>query len=147
MPGLLDEEINTALNETNQKPTEKGENPADLLRLEESDLPSQEALQSFSDVVSGESAIPPTEATIIWRHKRSDDKEPDCYTGQANSITLASGKVIASPICRQHPPPYSFKCSPNNNNKRKCKANYKTATIKVNGKDTVTSIPYSCSCA
>ena len=116
-------------------------------RAIEADLPRQEALQSFSDDVSGESAIPPTEATIIWRHKRSDDKEPDCYTGQANSITLASGKVIASPICRQHPPPYSFKCSPNNNNKRKCKANYKTATIKVNGKDTITAIPYSCSCA
>ena len=82
MLGLVEEELNTALNETNQKPTEREENTADLLRLVEQDLPSREALQSFSDDVSGESAIPPTEATIIWRHKRSVDSEPDCYTGK-----------------------------------------------------------------
>ncbi|KAL9955329.1 hypothetical protein ACROYT_G036637 [Oculina patagonica] len=156
LDGIVDEELNMALNERNEKPTEQEGNPVEVLRLAEPDLPGQEALQSFGDDVSGESdnkgsvyAIPPPEATITSRHRRSLGP---CYTGKRQMVTLASGGSTSYPICRQRPPPYSSACSgsinPNNNNMRECEgSNYKFFTIIVNNKKVTKLLPQSCSCA
>ena len=84
MLDLAEEELTSVLNETNENPTEREENPADVLRLSEPDSSSQEALQSqFGDDVIRESANKgsdnltlPMEANPVWRHKRSLADEP-----------------------------------------------------------------------
>ncbi|KAL9955330.1 hypothetical protein ACROYT_G036638 [Oculina patagonica] len=99
---LNGKELNTALNETNVKPTEREENPADVLRLAEPDLPSQEALQSFSDDVSGESAA---NATPVWRHKRSPvklDDEPKCRTNKLGENRFAGSFCISRTHLQLH---------------------------------------------
>ena len=139
--GIVEEELNTALNE----------NPTDVPRLTEPDLPSQEALQSFSDDVSGDAA---TKATPVWRHKRSLvnlEHEPNCDTGRKQTVKLAIGEVQPYPICRQvaaGPVACSSSISPNNNNKRKCVGSNLIAVIEDQGSKNVTiAIPTSCSCA
>ena len=141
MLGIVEEELNTALNE----------NPTDVLTLTEPDLPSQEALQSLSDSASGESA---TKATTVWRHKRSPvqlEHEPNCDTGKKQTVKLAIGGIMSYPICRQvaaGPIACSSSISPNNNNKRKCVGSNLVAVIEDQGSKNVTiAIPTSCSCA
>ena len=113
MLDLAEEELNTVLSETNENPTEREENPADILRLSEPDSSSQEALQSqFGDDVIRESANKgsdnltlPMEANPVWRHKRSLADEPECYTGVFKSTTLKHAGSITYPECR----PAAFK--------------------------------------
>ncbi|XP_078348718.1 uncharacterized protein LOC144633732 [Oculina patagonica] len=148
--GIVDKELNTALNETNEKPTERGENPADVLRLAEPDLPSQEALKSFGDDVSGESAA---NATPVWRHKRSPvqlDDEPECYTRKRKLVKLASGGSMSYPICRQVAilTACSSSITPNNSNMRKCVGSNLVTIIEDQGNMNVSvAIPTRCSCA
>ncbi|XP_078346780.1 uncharacterized protein LOC144632049 [Oculina patagonica] len=148
--GIVDEELNTALNETNEKPTEPGENQGDVFRLAEPDLPSQEALQSFGDDVSGESAV---NATPVWRHKRSPvelDDEPECYTGKRKLVKLASGGSMSYPICRQVAilTACSSSITPNNSNMRKCVGSNLVTVIEDQGNMNVSvAIPTRCSCA
>ena len=62
MLDLAEEELNSVLNETNENPTEREENPADVLRLSEPDSPSHEAEQfQFSDdrMIIGTRSIKP----------------------------------------------------------------------------------------
>ena len=143
MLGLVEKELNTALsNMTNEKSTEQEKNSADGHRLTESDLPSQEALQSVSDA-SGESA---PEATPVWRHKRSLTDEPNCYTGKVVTIRLKNGKITTYPICRQVAKGFtacSKSISPKNDNKRKCQDSNSITIEAVQG---IVTIPTRCSC-
>ena len=143
MLGLVEKELNTALsNMTNEKSTEQEKNSADANRLAESDLPSQEALPSFSEA-SGESA---PEATPVWRHKRSLTDEPNCYTGKVVTIRLKNGKITTYPICRQVAKGFtacSKSISPKNDNKRKCQESNSITVEAVQG---IVTIPTRCSC-
>ena len=85
MLGLAEEELNTVLNES----------PADVLRLSEPDSSSHEAVQSQ---FSSDNMIQPKEATPVLRQKRSH--EGPCYTGNHQTVKLASGGVKTFPICK-----------------------------------------------
>ena len=107
MLDLAEEELNTVFNETNENPTEREENPADVLRSSEPHSSSLEAVHSqFSDDVRGESAnngsdsvILPMEANPVWRHKRSLPGEPQCYSGQRQTVHTKDRGVIHYPLC------------------------------------------------
>ena len=152
MLDLAEEELNTVLNEINENPNEQEENPADVLRLSETDSSSHEAVQSqFSDDVRVESAnkssdseILPMEANPVWRHKRSLDAEPECYTGKYNTVYLKrTGITIAYPVCRKVAEFTACSSSmANNNNKRKCKQSNFVAYPLDNA-----AYPKTCSCA
>ena len=113
MLDLAEEELTSVLTETNENPTEREEDPADVFRLSEPDSSSHEALQSqFDDDVIRESANKgsdnltlPMEANPVWRHKRSLADEPECYTGVFKSTTLKHAGSITYPECR----PVAFK--------------------------------------
>jgi len=155
--GMLDfaeEELNTILNETNENPIEREENPADVLRLAEPDSPSLEAVQfQFSDDVSGESIIKGSEKVIlamdanhVWPHGRQfRDDEPNCYTGHTKTILLDNGQVITPPVCRLVAKCCSCSSSKaNNGGKRKCVESH----IKAHLKDGVAKYFHDkCSCA
>ena len=152
MLDLAEEELNTVFNETNENPTEREENPADVLRLSEPHSSSLEAVHSqLSDDVRGESAnngsdsvILPMEANPVWRHKRSLADEPECYTGDHTMVHLPhTGLTITYPVCRKVARFTACSSSmANNNNKRKCvPSNYVGYS-----KDHV-AYPTKCSCA
>ena len=152
MLDFAEEELNKALNETNEDPSEREENPADVLSLSEQDSSSLEAVHSqFSDDVRGESAnkgsdsvILPMEANPVWRHKRSLPDEPECYTGDYKVVHLPNtGLTITYPVCRKVARYTACSSSMlNNNNKRKCvPSNYEGYP-----KDHV-AYPTKCSCA
>ena len=155
MLDLAEEEINTVLNETNENPTEGKESLAHVLRLSDSDSSSHEAvLFQFSDDVSGESAnkgsgnvISLMEANPVWRHKRSLDDEPECYTGSLNTIPLTANVTITYPECRKaarFTACSGSKANNNNKNKRKCVpsnfATYSQGNVSI-------VLPTKCSCA
>jgi hypothetical protein len=155
MFGLVEEELNTVLNETNEKPTEREENPADFLRLSEADSPSHEALQfEFSDDVSGgstnkgsDNVILPKEARPVLRQKRSHTGP--CYTGNHMTVQLASGGLATFPICRKVSlTGCSSSIANNKNNKRLCVASLTTILIRGDdGTNQVGVFATSCSCA
>ena len=85
----------------------------------------------------------PMAANPVWRHKRSLDDEPECYTGVYNTINLKHAGLITYPECR--PVAQHTACSssmPNNGNKRKCVPSNYVAYPKDNA-----TIPTACSCA
>ena len=92
MLDLAEEEINTVLNETNENPTEREGNPADVLRLSEPDSSSYE-------VFSSDNMIQPKEASPVLRQKRSH--VGPCYSGNYQTVKLASGAVKTFPICKK----------------------------------------------
>ena len=141
MLDLAEDELNMVSNEENQ-------HPADVLRLSEADSPSHEAVQSqFSDDVSGESAnkssghvILPIEANPVWRHKRSLDDEPECYTG---TWLTYPGLSLTYPECRTVA--QFTACSSSKElqgNKRKCEPSHYIPYPQYN-----LTIPTKCSCA
>ena len=141
---LAEEEINTVLSGTNEKTTEE-ETPADVRRLSEQDqLSSVEAVQSQ---FSPSSRIQPKKARIVLRQKRSH--EDPCYTGNYQTVKLASGKVKIYPICKQ----VSLKncgSSIQKYNTRKCEgSNYETVSVAspANGTTSRKAFPKNCSCA
>ena len=77
MLDLAEEELTSVLNETNENPTKREENPADVLRLSELDSSSHEAVQSQ---FSSDNMIQPKEARPFFRQKRS--LTDPCYTGK-----------------------------------------------------------------
>ena len=91
MLDLAEEELNTVLNETNENPTEREENSADVLRLSEPDSSSYE-------VFSSDNMIQPKKASPVLRQKRSH--VGPCYTGNYQTVRLASGGLAAFPICK-----------------------------------------------
>ena len=90
MLDLAEEELNTVFNETNEDPTEREENPADVLRLSEPDSSSYE-------VFSSDNMAQPKEASPVLRQKRSP--VGPCYTGNFQTVRLASSGLEAFPIC------------------------------------------------
>ena len=81
MLDLAEEELNTVLNETNKNPPEREENPADVLRLSESDSSNLEAIQSQ---FSSDNMIQPKEASPVLRQKRSN--VGPCYSGSVSHM-------------------------------------------------------------
>ena len=155
MLDIAEEELNTVLNETNERTTERDDNAADVLRLSEADSSSHEVVQvQFSNDVSGESAkkgsgnmILQMEANPVWRHKRSLDDEPECYTGTLNTISLTANVTITYPECKKVARFTACSCSKankNSRNKRKCVPSnfvtYRQGNVSI-------VIPTKCSCA
>ena len=96
MLDLAEEELNAVLNETNENLTEREENPADVLKLSESNSSSAEAVQSQ---IRSDNMIEPKEASPVLRQKRSH--QGPCYSGNYHTVRLASGGLAAFPICRK----------------------------------------------
>ena len=136
MFGLGEEELNTILNETN-------ENPADVLGLLEPNLSSYEAVQSH---FSSENMIQPKEAIPVLRQKRSH--EGTCYTGNYQTVNLASGGLKKFPICRK----VSVTGCGSSIKKyggRKCVgSDYEAVSVRLaNGANQTRVYPRKCSCA
>ena len=140
MVDLAEEELNTVFNETNEHPTEREENPADVLRISESDSSSYE-------VFSSDNMIQPKEASPVLRQKRS--LVGPCYTGNFQTVTLAGGGLAAFPICRDVSlTECTSSLSSNQQKKRLCAASL--TTVLVRGDDGTTQLrvfAQSCSCA
>ena len=142
MLDLAEEELNTVLNKTNENPTEREENPADVLRLSQSDSSSLEAILSQC---SSDNMIQPKEASPVLRQKRSHVRH--CYTGNYQTVRLASGGLAAFPICKKVT---LTGCASAllNNNKRLCVASMTTVLIRGDdGTNQLRAFAQSCSCA
>ena len=141
------EMLDVAEEEPNMVSNEGNENPIDLFRLSELDSSSHEAVQpQFSDDVSSESVnkgsgnvISPMEANPVWRHKRSLDDEPECYTGL--QLTYR-GLNITYPECRTVARFTACSSSIGNHGKRKCEPSHF-----VHYPQYSVIIPKKCSCA
>ena len=140
MLDLAEEELNTVLNETNQDPTEREQNPADVLRLSEPDSSSYE-------VFSSDNMIQPKEASPVLRQKRS--LVGPCYTGNFQTVRLASGGTAAFPICRKASlTGCASSLSSNQQNKRLCAASLTTVLVRGDdGTNQLRVFAQSCSCA
>ena len=141
--GMLDlaaEELSTVLNNTNEDPTEREQNPADVPRLSESDL-------SRYEVFSSDIMIPPKEASPVLRQKRS--LVGPCYTGNFQTVRLASGGLAAFPICRNVSLiDCASSLSSNQQNKRLCAASLTTVLVRGDdGTNQLRVFAQSCSCA
>ena len=139
MLDLAEEELNTVLNETNEDPTEREENPADVLRLSEPDSSSYE-------VFSSDNMAQPKEASPVLRQKRSP--VGPCYTGNFQTVRLASGGLQAFPICRKLSLACASSLSSNQQNKRLCVASLTTVLVREDdGTNRLRVFAQSCSCA
>ena len=133
---LVEKESNTVLNETNEDPSEREENPADVLRLSESDSSSHEVFSSDNMI---------QESSPVLRQKRSH--LGPCYTGNYHTVTLASGGLAAFPICKKVT---LTGCASAllSNNKRLCVASMTTVLIRGDdGTNQLRAFAQSCSCA
>ena len=140
---LTEEELNAVLNEINENPTEREENPADVLRLSESDSSSAEAVQSQ---ISSDNMIQPKEASPVLRQKRSH--AGPCYTDEHQTVQLASGGLRRFPICR-HVSLTGCGSSIATYGKRKCMgSDHVTVTVRLaSGTNQTRAYPRKCSCA
>ena len=143
MLDLAEEELNTVLNETNERTTEREENPADVLRLSEPDSASHEAVQSQ---FSSDNIIQPKEASPLLRQKRSH--LGPCYTGKHQTVQLAGGGLATFPICMR----VSLTGCGSSIAKfgvRKCVgSNHETVSVRLaNGVNEIRVFPRKCSCA
>ena len=139
MLDLAEEELNTLLNETNEDPTEREENQVDVLRIPEPDLSSYE-------VFSSDNMIQPKEASPVLRQKRST--LGPCYTGNFQTVRLASGGPKAFPICRNVSlTGCASSLSSNQQNKRLCAASLTKVLIRDDdGTNHFGTFAQSCSC-
>ena len=138
---LVEKESNTVLNETNEDPSEREQNPADVLRLSESDSSSLEAIQSQ---FSSDNMIQLKEASPVLRQKRSH--LGPCYNGTYQTVQLAIGGVKAFPICEEVTLT-GCGCSIEKKGMRKCKgSDYKTVSVSINGFNQSIAYPQKCSC-
>ena len=97
MLDLAEEELNTVVNETNEKTTERDEeNAADVLTLSEPDSSSHEAVQSQ---FTSDNIIQPKQARPVLRQKRSP--VGPCYNPTLETVTLESGKAGTFFTCLQ----------------------------------------------
>ena len=135
---LAEEELNTVLNETNENPAEREENPADVLRLSESDSSSYEGFSS-------DNMIQPKKVSPVLRRKRSH--VGPCYTGNYQTVRLASGGLAAFPICRKVSLTGCASAS-NQQGKRLCVASLTTVLIRGDdGTNQLRAFAQNCSCA
>ena len=86
---LAEEELGTIFNETNERTTEGGGKPADVLRLSEQD-------SSSYGVFSSENMIQPKEASPVLRQKRSHVSP--CYTGNYQTVSWQAVDSQHSPF-------------------------------------------------
>ena len=137
---LVEEEFNTVLNEKNENPTKREQNPADGHRLSEPDSSSYE-------VFSLDNMIQPKEASPVLRQKRSH--VGPCYTGNFQTVTLASGGLEAFPICKKVSlTGCASSLSSNQQNKRLCAASLTTVLVRGDdGTNHLRVFAQSCSCA
>ena len=140
MLDLAEEELNKVLNETNENPTEGEESPADVLRLSESD-------SSGYEVFSSDNMTQRKEASNVLRRKRSH--VGPCYTGNYQTVRLASGGLAAFPICRKVSlTGCASALSSNQQGKRLCVASLTTVLIRGDdGTNQLHAFAQSCSCA
>ena len=140
MLDLAEEELNTVLNETDEDPAEREENPADVLRISEPDSSSYE-------VCSSDNMIQSKEASPVLRQKRS--LVGPCYTGNFQTVRLASGRLEAFPICRKLSlTGCASSLSTNQQNKRLCVASLTTVLVREDdGTNHLRALAQSCSCA
>ena len=140
MLDLAEEKLNTVLNETNEDPTEREENPADVHRRSEPDSSSYE-------VFSSDNMIQPKEASPVLGQKRSH--LGSCYTGNFQTARLASGGLAAFPICRRVSlAGCASSLSSNWQNKRLCVSSLKTVLVRGDdGNNHLGTFAQSCSCA
>ena len=144
MLDLAVEELNTILNETNENPTEREENPADVLRLSEQDSSSHEAVQSQ---FSSDNIIQLNEARPVLRQKRSS--LGPCYTGNYQTVQLSSGDVKTFPICKKVSGLTGCENTLKKYGKRTCvELDYQTVSVRLaNGTLQTRVYPRKCSCA
>ena len=144
MFNLAEEELNTVLNETNENPTDREENPADVLRLSESDSLSYESLQSQ---FSKDNMIQPKEASPALRQKKF--YVGHCYTGKYQTVKLLDGSIKEFPICRKVSlVGCTSSISSNKSNKRSCVTSWTTILYRGDdGRDELREFAVSCSCA
>ena len=144
MLDLAEEELNTFLNETNANLTEREENQADVLKLSESDSSSAEEVQSQ---IRSDNMIEPKEASPVLRQKRSH--QGPCYSGNYQTVRLASGGLAAFPICRKVSlTGCASALSSNQQGKRLCVASLTTVLIRRDdGTTQLRAFAQSCSCA
>ena len=141
MLDLAEEELNTVLNETNKNPAEREENPANVLRLSESDSSNLEAIQSQ---FSSDNMIQPKEASPVLRQKRSN--VGPCYSGRYQTVDLAIGGSKAFPICKKVTLT-GCASSAQKYGTRKCKGtDYETVSIIINGANQLRAYPNKCTC-
>ena len=114
-------------------------NTADVLRLSEPDSASYE-------VFSSDNMTQPKEASPVLRHKRS--LVGPCYTGNFQTVRLASGGLQAFPICRKRSLGCASSLSTNQQNKILCVASLTTVLVREDD-DTnrLRVFAQSCSCA
>ena len=143
MLDLAEKELNTVLNEENENPTEREENPADVPRLSKSDSASPEAIQSQ---FRSDNMIQLKEAIPFLRQKRSHGGP--CYTEKYQTVQLASGGLKKFPICRDVSPT-GCGSSIEKYGMRKCMgSNYETVSfLLANGAKQTKAFPRRCSCA
>jgi len=138
---LAEEELNTVLNETNGNPTDREENPADVLKISEPDSLSYESLQYQ---FGSDNMIQPKEASPAIRQKRSH-VDP-CYSGKDETVKLASGEVKKFPICKN----VTFigcESSIEKHGRRKCEPEKVTVRVLENGATQIRGVSRKCSCA
>jgi len=143
MLDLAEEELNTILNETNERTTEREENPADVLRLSE---PNSSSLEAVQFQFSSGNMIQAKEARPVLRQKRSH--VGPCYNGTSQTVQLDSGVVRQFPICMQ----VSLTGCGSSISKygmRKCVgSDHETVSVRLaNGANQIRVYPRKCSCA
>ena len=141
MLGLAEEELNMIWNDTNENRPE--ENSADVVTSSEPDSSSHKAVQSQ---LSSNNMIQPNEEIPVLRQKRSH--EGPCYTGNHQTVKLASGGVKTFPICKN----VSLTgrgSSIKKYGERKCVgSDFETVSVLLaNGNNQVRVFPRKCSCA
>ena len=138
---LVEKESNTVLNETNEDPSEREQNPADVLRLSESDSSSLEAIQSQ---FSSDNMIQLKEASPVLRQKRSH--LGPCHSGTYQTVQLAIGGIRRFPICKKVTLT-GCESSARKYGEKKCKgSDYETVSVSINGANQLRAYPKKCSC-
>ena len=141
MLDLTEEELYTILNETKERTTER-EKPADILGVSEPDSKSHKAVQSQ---FSSDNMIQPKEAIPVLRQKRSH--VGPCYTGNHQTVQLASGGLATFPICKTVSLT-GCTSSLSSSGKRLCVASLTTVRIRsADGTTQLGVFAKSCSCA
>ena len=137
MLDLAEEESNTVLNKTNEN-----ENPADVLKISESDSSSLEAIQPQ---FSSDNMTQQKKASPVLRQKRSH--LGPCYNGSYQTAQLAIGGVRAFPICKDVLLTGCGSSIAKYGNRKCVGTDYETVSVSQNGANQLRAYPKKCSCA
>ena len=139
MLDLAEEESNTVLNKTNEN---ENTQPADVLKISESDSSSLEAIQPQ---FSSDNMIQQKEASPVLRQKRSH--VGPCYTGNHQTVRLASGGLAVFPICRKVSLTGCGSSIAKYGNRKCVGSDYETVRVSLNEAHHTRAFPKKCSCA